>query len=192
MPSTRVEPPTDADRPDGPAPTPDAELTPADLAGLIRLPASVPDDDERCGPQDVELSLIGLDAAAGHRYAQLVATNSGTRDCQLTGWPGVGFRGGWGTAFPVVAEQVRSQIERVGVPPADPGVAVGLPPGGRAAAELEWTGALAGNREERMSLIAVQFGAGGPVAGLAVAPGIQVDLGAESTVRIGPWGAAEF
>lgn len=190
LPSTRLEPPLDADRPDGPAPTPDQALTAADLTGLVRRPASDPVDDQRCTPADVRLSLTGLAAAAGHRYAQLVATNAGDRTCQLRGWPGVGFRGAWGTAFPVIAEQVGPSIERVGVPPADPGVAVSLAPGGRAAAELEWTGALAGNRQERMSLIAVQFGAGGPAAALPVPAGNQIDLGAETTVRIGPWGAS--
>lgn len=190
LPSTRMEPPLDADRPDGPAPTPDDALTTVDLTGLVRQAASDPVDDQRCTPVDVRLSLTGMDAAAGHRYAQLVATNVGDRTCALRGWPGLGFRGAWGTAFPVVAEQVRPSVERVGVPAADPSTAVTLAPGGGAAAELEWTGALAGRREERMSLIAVQFGAGGDAAALPVAAGNQIDLGAETTVRIGPWGAA--
>lgn len=190
LPSTRIEPPPDADRPDGPAPVPDRDLTAADLTGLIRQPASDPVDDRRCTPADVRLSLSGLDAAAGHRYAQLVAAAAGDRTCELRGWPGLGFRGAWGTAFPVIAEQVRPTIGRVGVPVADPGVAVSLPPGGRAVADLEWTGALAGNRQERTSLIAVQFADGGAAAALPVPAGSQIDLGAETTVRIGPWGAA--
>lgn len=63
-----------------------------------------------------------------------------------------------------------------------------LEPGGGAAAEFEWTGARAGVQEESVSLIAVQFAADGPVAGMAVRPADNVDLGADTTVRIGAWG----
>ncbi len=188
FPTTRVEPPTDADRPDGPTPTPDDELTVADLAGLVRLEASAPAAADRCAPQDVRLSLTGIDAAAGHRYARLIAANTSDRTCTLVGWPGLGFRGEWGAAFPVVAERSEVQVERVGVPPASPDVA--LDPGDRAAAEFEWTGALAGARDEPVSLIAVQFAADGPAAGLAVLPEGHVDLGPDTTVRIGAWGPA--
>lgn len=129
----------------------------------------------------------GLDAAAGHRYAQLIVTNLSDHACNVVGWPGLGFRGEWGTGFPVVAERTVNQVERVGVPAADPDVDVVLAPGGRAAAELEWTGALAGARDEKTSLIAVQFSVGGAAAGLAVSPA-RVDLGADTTVRVGAWG----
>lgn len=128
FPTTRVEPPTDADRPDGPTPTPDGELTPADLTGLIRLEASAPTGTDGCGPQDIVLSLTGFDAAAGHRYARLIATNGSDRPCSLIGWPGLGFRGEWGTAFPVVAERNAAPAERIGVPAASPDFAVVLNP----------------------------------------------------------------
>lgn len=190
IPTTRVEPPTDADRPDGPTPTPDGELGPADLAGLVRLEASAPAAADRCGPADVELSLADFDAAAGHRYARLIALNIADRPCGLIGWPGLGFRGEWGTVFPVVAERNPAQVERVGAPAAKPDSAVALQPGDRAAAEFEWTGARAGARDEKVSLIAVQFAAGGPAAVLTVRPQDHVDLGADTTVRIGAWGPA--
>lgn len=187
FPSTRVEPPTDADRPDGPPPTPDAELTSAELAALIRIGASAPPVAGRYSPDELRLSIGGIDAAAGHRYSQVVATNSGRTPCTLIGWPGLGFRGIWGTTFPVVAERTTGPSDRVDQIPADPTRPVALAAGGRAGADLEWTGALAGNRQERVSLIAVQLVAGGPAVKLPVPTANQLDLGAETTVRVGRW-----
>jgi hypothetical protein len=129
-----------ADRPDGPPSTADGRLTAADLAALIRLPASAPKGDDSCTPDDLRLSLTDADHAAGHRYARLIATNTSQHTCSLVGFPGLGFRGGWGTAFP---------------------------------------------------LVAVQFVAGGPVGPLIVNSSDHVDLGQDTTVRIGPWGPAE-
>lgn len=120
FPTTRAEPPTDADRPDGPPATPDAELTAAELAALIRITSSAPPVAGRCSVGQLRLSLGIVDAAAGHRYSQVVATNSGRQSCTLTGWPGLGLRGSWGTAFPVIAARTTSQIDLVDEIPADP------------------------------------------------------------------------
>ena len=190
VPTTRVEPPADADRPDGPSPTPDVELTVDDLLGLIRTPATGRSTAGSCTPDDMRLSLTEPDAAAGHRYAQLTATNISGRTCELVGWPGVGLRGAWGTPLPVVAEHSTMQVDRVGVPPADSDTAVALAVGGRAVAEFEWTGALAGTRDEHVSLIAVQLAADAAPAGLLVDPTDHVYIGPDTTVRVGPWGPA--
>lgn len=190
VPTTRVEPPADADRPDGPSPTPDGELTPDDLMGLIRTPATGRSTAGSCTPDDVRLSLTEPDAAAGHRYAQLTATNISGATCELVGWPGIGVRGEWGTPLPVVAEHSTIQVDRVGVPPADSDTAVALAVGGSAVAEFEWTGALAGTRDEHVSLIAVQLAADAAPAVLIVDPIGHVDIGPDTTVRVGPWGPA--
>lgn len=187
FPSTRVEPPTDADRPDGPDPTPDSALTTADLTALIRIDASDPPATGRCTPGELRLTLESIEAAAGHRYALLTATNTGRRSCSLLGWPGLGFRGGWGTAFPLVAERSTTRPDRAGDRPADPSQPAVLEPQGSARAEFEWTGALAGAREEQVSLIAVRLVADGPVATLEFPADDRLDLGTGTTVRIGRW-----
>lgn len=190
VPTTRVEPPSDADRPDGPSPTPDSELTVGDLEGLIRNPASSVSSGESCTSHEVRLSLSAADAAAGHRYAQLTATNFADRTCELVGWPGLGLRGAWGTALPIVAERSTIATDRVGVPVADPETPVTLASGGAAVAEFEWTGALAGTRDEHVSLIAVQLATDTAPAAFLVDPADHVDIGPETTVRVGPWGPA--
>jgi uncharacterized protein DUF4232 len=186
FPSTPVEPPTDIDRPDGRSPTPDDELTAAELDALVRLEASAAAAPGRCSPGDVRLALSGIDAALGHRYSRIVATNVTHQSCTLVGWPGLGFRGGWGSAFPMIAERSTPRVGQANPQSADASRPVTLAPGGRAAAELEWTGALAGAQQEHVSLIAVQLSAAGPAAALPVAAD-HVDIGEDTTVRISWW-----
>ncbi len=81
-------------------------------------------------------------------------------------------------------------LDRVGVPQADADIAVTLTASGSAAAELEWTGALAGAYDEPVSLIVVQFTIDTTPAVLFVDAADHVNLGPESTVRIRPWGSA--
>jgi hypothetical protein len=190
IPSSPVAPPSDADRPDGPSPTPDDKLTVNDLRALVRTPASAGSTVDSCSADEVSLALSGIDAAAGHRYAQLIATNTSSGICTLSGWPGLGLRGAWGSSFPIVVDRSSMQVDRVGLPGADPATAVTLASGGRAAAEFEWTGALAGTRDEPVSLIAVQLSADGDPAAFVVEQADRVDLGPETTVRVGPWGPA--
>ncbi|MET3805860.1 hypothetical protein ABIB25_002868 [Nakamurella sp. UYEF19] len=190
VPSTRVEPPSGADRPDGAAPTPDRKLSADELKALIGTPASAGAATDRCSARDVSVALSGSEAAAGHRYAQLIAANTSGRTCTLVGWPGLGLRGAWGTAFATVVERSTIGVDRIGVPPADAATAVTMAPGGRAAAEFEWTGALAGVRDEPVSLIAVQFTVDGDPAVALLDPDERVDIGPETTVRVGPWGQA--
>lgn len=187
VPQTRVDPPPGADRPDGPPSTPDRELTENDLAGLITAPASAASTADSCTTSDTRLSLTEADAALGHRYARLIAENTSDRICVLIGWPGLGLRGVWGTAFAIVAERSTIQVDWVGVPPAEVNTAVTLPAGGRAAADFEWTGALGGNREEHVSLIAVQLATGESPAALIVRADGHVDIGPDTTVRVGTW-----
>lgn len=186
-PSTRVEPPPGADRPEGPTPTPDDELTKRDLEGLINIPASAASTGNNCTSGQVRLSLAGSDAALGHRYARLIAENTSDRTCELIGWPGLGLRGEWGTAFATVAERSTIPVDLEGVPPAEVNTAVTIPAGGRAAVDFEWTGALGGNRDEHVSLIAVQLAADESPGVLIVDAGDHVDIGPDTTVRVGTW-----
>lgn len=187
FPTTRVEPPTGADRPDSPAATPDDELTAAELAALVRLDASAEAAAERCAPDDVHLSLRGFDGAAGHRYAQILATNVSGQRCTLLGWPGMGFRGEWGTAFPLVAEHDETPSDRGGAVPHDAAEPIALGPDGGATADLEWTGARAGATEEKVSLMVVQLVHDGAVASLLVPAADHVDIGEATTVRVRKW-----
>lgn len=190
FPTTRVKPPTGANRPDSPAATPDDELTAAELAALVRLDASAEPAAGRCAPDDVHLGLRGFDGAAGHRYAQILATNVSGQPCTLLGWPGMGFRGQWGTAFPLVAERDETPSDRAGAVPHDPAEPVTLGPDGSAAADLEWTGARAGATEEKVSLFAVQLVDGGPVASLLIPAADHVDIGETTSVRVRQWAPA--
>lgn len=146
FPSTRVPPPTDADRPDGPPPTPDDRLPTSALQALLRTAAS---GKGTCSAAQLRLRLGGIDAALGHRYTTIRATNSSSTACTLVGYPGLGFRGEWGTAFPVAAE--RSSIELTGIGDEKPNQAVRLAPGQTAVAPLGWTGSLAGAYDEKAS-----------------------------------------
>lgn len=190
FPSTRVDPPSGAPRPDGPAATPDNELTAAELSGLVRLPASEPAAAGSCTPDDLDLRLVGFDAAAGHRYSQIRATNIAAEECTLRGWPGLGFRGANGTAFALVAEHNATASDRVNAVPHDPAEPVVLKPGGASTADIEWTGALAGAYDEHVSLIALQLATDGPAGSIIIPEDEPVDIGEGTTVRIRRWAPA--
>jgi len=90
-----------ATAPDGPvigtssAPTSTAEPAtteaPAPVAGTGGGGGGNPD---RCTTAELTGSLADGDAAAGSRFATLVLTNTGTRTCELTGFPGVSYVAG--------------------------------------------------------------------------------------------------
>lgn len=172
---------------DGPAPTPAADLTPSQLREMLRLPATGPATATTC--TDVDVHVTELDVAMGHRFGTLVVENAGATDCELQGYPGLGARGAWGSTFVLALEQRD---------PLDPGSSVQplvpLPPGGRAVANLEWTGALGGAESERAALLVVQLAVGTVPVTVALDPdGVRgdrdviVDLGTETTVRVGPF-----
>ena len=49
---------------------------------------------DRCTTAELTGSLTDGDAGAGSRFATLVLTNTGTRTCELTGFPGVSYVAG--------------------------------------------------------------------------------------------------
>jgi len=171
--------------PDGPAPTPDAELPDAALTALLRTRGSSTAGAESCGPADVAARLSGVDAALGHRYTSLVVRNTSSRTCVVEGVPGVGTRGDRGHRLMLTVERGTSASGSTGP--------VRLRPGGEAQALVEWTGDLAGHDAERASLFVVQLASGQvPVrlpARIADAPAGEsvVDVGMFTTVRLGPF-----
>lgn len=190
LPTARVEMPRGANRPEGAPATPDAELTGEQVDALLMSAASVPSTDSSCTAADLRLSLDSPDAAAGHHFGRLLATNISGRSCEVQGWPGMGIRGEWGTPFTIVVGQNQPDPNPIGVAPADPEVPVVIGAGGHAAATLEWTGSLGGAYDEHASLLVVQFADGQHAATLPLTAENHVDIGPETTVRIAPWGHA--
>jgi hypothetical protein len=172
-------PPGYDEPPDGEI-VPDSALTPAEVTALLRLPATDPSTADTCTPADLSASIDGFDAAAGHRYARLLLTNTSDRTCTLSGYPGVGARGEWGNRFELTAEQ-RDPLD--GAAPQQ----VTLQPGAAASANLEWTGELAGAESEKASLLAVQLAQGQDAFGVPVGDEDLVDIGILTTVRVGPF-----
>lgn len=180
------------DQPPDTAVTPDPELTDADLLELLRIPATAPADAETCTPADLTLALGAGDAAMGHRYSAIVATNDSDRPCTLRGYPGIGARGEWGSQFLLVASQEGLTGQDDPALAADP-PPVTILPGETAIAPLEWTGELAGAESEWASILVVQAAAGQtPVAVpavLAEPTSGPVDIGMQTTVRVAWWRA---
>jgi hypothetical protein len=169
--------------PDGPAPTPDANLPDAALTALLRTRGSSTDGAESCGPAEVTARLSGVDAALGHRYTSLVVANTSSRACVVQGVPGIGARGNEGRRLTLTVERSASVSGATGP--------VRLVPGGEAQALVEWTGDLAGHDAERASIFVVQLASGQvPVrlpARITDVPAGEsdVDVGMFTTIRLG-------
>ncbi|NNG34277.1 DUF4232 domain-containing protein [Nakamurella aerolata] len=185
FPTTRVPPPTDIDRPDGPPPTPDARLGPAALRELLRTKAN---GSGTCSAEGLRVQSGDVDAALGHRYTTIRATNISQQSCTLAGYPGLGFRGEWGTPFGVVAE--RREIPLTGLGNEQPDQQLRLEPGEVAVAALEWTGSLAGAYDEKASLLVLQATRGGQPIGVSLVAD-KPDLGAGTSVYIDSWKSAQ-
>lgn len=82
--------------PDGPVTGPSPTSAPPVPAAPTTTPSTgaAPVTGERvgrCTTAELTGSLAGGDAGAGSRFATLVLTNTGTRTCELTGFPGVSY-----------------------------------------------------------------------------------------------------
>lgn len=177
-------PPGWDERPDGASPTPDAALDDAALTALLRTRSSVRAGERHCRPGQVRIALESFDAAAGHRYSRLVVRNRSQRTCVVEGVPGVGARGAWGRTF--VPEVRAGDGIQGGVRPS----VVELAPGGQAAADLEWTGELAGAESEKASLLVVQLAGGQvpvPVPAKVVGQPGPLDIGMFTTLDVSPF-----
>lgn len=184
------EVPAGVDEPDDRPVTPFARLTDAERRALVRLPASESGTPGACGPDDVRAELRFEDAAAGHRFGTITLTGAADEPCRLQGYPGLGARGAWGHPFTPQVEQV----------PFGPGfqhgdetlVATDLPlgPGRTAVVRLEWTGALGGAQSEPLGDLVLQLQADQPPLRVSDPDRAASDVGAFSTLRVGPFSLA--
>lgn len=170
--------------PDGAPPAPAQELSDDALLRLLRTRASAAAGPRTCDPEAVEASLVGFDAALGHRYTSLRVRNISDDACELEGVPGIGARGAWGSAFKLTVQPAPASSAHRGP--------VTLDPGQQAVALVEWTGMLAGAEDERAATLVVQLAQGEvpvPVpARLQGAPsGEPLDVGMMTTLRVSPF-----
>lgn len=157
---------------------------------LVRLPASESGTTGACGPDDVTAELRFDDAATGHRYGTITLTGTADEPCRLRGYPGLGARGAWGHRFTPQVAQV----------PFGPGFQLGdealvasdlpLGPGRTAVVRLEWTGALGGAESEPLGDLVLQLQADQAPLRVAGADDDASDIGAFSTLRVGPFSLA--
>ncbi|GEK80000.1 DUF4232 domain-containing protein [Agrococcus baldri] len=174
---------------------PDEALGAEELTELLRVPATAAVRPDSCAADAVEAELWGYDVAAGSRFSTLRVTNVSDAPCTVAGYPGIGARGEWGSAFLILAEQ--DPID------SGDGSPVTLAPGAAASAPIRWTGALAGAHDEWISLLVVQLAQGQEP--LRVAPTISaesmvggdsgapheatMDVGMLTDVRVGSFSA---
>lgn len=173
----------------------DSSLSSDELTELLRVPATAAVQPDTCAADALEARLWGYDVAAGSRFSTLRVTNASDASCAVAGYPGVGARGEWGSAFLLLAEQR----------PIDSGdeTPVTLAPGDAANAPISWTGALAGAHDERISLLVVQLAQGQeplrvePIIGAETMVGgdsgppheAELDVGMQTSVRVGSFSA---
>lgn len=151
--------------------------------GVLRLRATQRATTRSCAPQDVVVTLTPVEPALGHRYARVVLRNVTDSACVVEGFPGIGGRGESGDPLEFAAEQRQRTGERTSAE------VVSVPPAGEAYANVEWTGNLAGAETERITALALQVAGGQPPVVARTAE--SLDIGNGTTVRIGPWEAAE-
>jgi hypothetical protein len=109
------------------APAPSAQPVAGPVGGVER-PADVPSGEPRCAPAQLEGRVVTGGAAAGHRRATLVVTNTSSHTCTLYGYGGAALYTASGVPIP-------TRLERV--PEPGPSL-VRLLPGGSAGKELRW------------------------------------------------------
>lgn len=183
------------DSPPDSSATPDAALSAAERTALLRVPATAAPRPETCQPDAAEVELWGYDVAAGSRYSSIRVTNASDAACTVAGYPGIGARGEWGSAFLILAEQ--DAIDSGDDSP------VSLAPGATASAPIRWTGALAGAHDEWISLLVVQLAQGQEPIGVrpvvsaaamtdadgAAPHDAAMDVGMLTDVRVGSFSA---
>ncbi|MCR1783833.1 DUF4232 domain-containing protein [Nocardioides carbamazepini] len=176
-------PPGYDESPDGSLPPADDELDGAALTAVLRTRSSVRADGH-CAPDQVAVTLEGLDSSLGHRYSRIVVRNSSKETCVVEGVPGIGVRGRWGSTF--VPEVEHSDRSINGDPVSS--ASIRLAPGERAASDLEWTGDLAGAEAEPASLVVVQLASGQLPAAVPARVGTEIlDIGQFTTIRLTPF-----
>ncbi len=176
-----------------------ADLTADELTELLRITSSTRPHASLCTAEDLELTVSYFDAALGHRYGKLTATNTSTQACSVQGFPGFGARGEWGHKFLLVAEQA-DPIEYTTDQPR-----IRLEPGDSAYSNMEWTGSLGGAESEPIDLFLVQLANDQTPAVIHVTSpysennpternadgspltNASIDISMDTTVRMGPF-----
>lgn len=188
------DPPPGWDEPlDGDVPA-DADLDDDALLELLRTPAQAASSSEHCEPTEVAARLEGFDMWLGHRATWLTVRNTSDRTCVVEGVPGVGARGERGHGFALTVGSAATGTEEFGP--------VTLAVGAEAQAMVEWTGALAGAEDERVSMLVFQLASDQAPIGVAATieddPDLErgeredteayvPDLGMFSTVKVTPF-----
>jgi hypothetical protein len=128
-----------------PAPVPPVTSTPTTQSAPTSQPGAaqptrteVPSDDgaaagpQRCTTGELSASLGGGDAGAGSVFRALIFTNTGSRTCELRGFPGVSY----------VAGDDGHQVGQAAAMSGERGAQVPIAPGATAVAQLRMANAL--------------------------------------------------
>ena len=149
----------------GPAATPDVAAP--DVAAADGVPA--------CTGAELDVEVLGADAALGSRFLFLGATHTGEQPCVVQGFPGLAFTRASGTPTPDL-----TQLPDRGTPPV-----VVLAPGAWVQSEVRW-GAMSTTQDPDVAVgVTVQPVPGGPAVDLALP--MDLDVLAGATVKVRPW-----
>ncbi|MBF0689696.1 MAG: DUF4232 domain-containing protein [Cellulomonas sp.] len=152
----------------------------AAVEGLVGGPPPAPhvpaaDGVPACTGAELDVAVLGTDAAAGSRFLFLGATHAGVQPCVLQGVPGLAFTRASGTPTPDL-----TQLPDRGTAPV-----VVLAPGASVRSEVRW-GAMSTTQDPDVAVaVTVQPVPGGPAVDLALP--MDLDVLAGATVKVRPW-----
>lgn len=134
-----------------------ASMTVADAAVPAEVPAALPWPDDLaappCAAEDLDVALVGGDAATGHRVHVIGATNTASGRCALEGYPALTWSSRDGTELDVRTLPGSSWMA------ADAGPSrVVVPPGARVTSSVGWDAASTAGRSDvaaRVDVVAV-------------------------------------
>ncbi|MGY1824694.1 DUF4232 domain-containing protein [Geodermatophilus sp. SYSU D00079] len=166
--------------PPAPAPSP-----PPPLPAPVTTPPPPPvAADLRCTPEDLDLTVVGFDAALGARAASVQAHNTGDVACWVEGVPVVTLLQG--------GRPLSLTVEPGNGPTGGPAVAqrVGLVPGGTASALLTWRTYAGWADAETPQSVTVALDPASPAVEAGIVggpPGAPFDLADGGAWGIAPW-----
>ncbi|MCC2315515.1 DUF4232 domain-containing protein [Cellulomonas xiejunii] len=170
--SFRVESPAAAIEGTVGGPAPASDVAAPDGAAADGVPA---DGVPACTGAELDVQVLGTDAALGSRFLFLAATHTGEQPCVVQGFPGLAFTRASGTWTPDL-----TQLPDRATPPV-----VVLAPGSSVQSEVRW-GAMSTAQDPDVAVaVTVQPVPGGPTVELALPTDLDVLAGA--TVKVRPW-----
>ncbi|MBD7919785.1 DUF4232 domain-containing protein [Cellulomonas sp. Sa3CUA2] len=150
-------------------------------AGTPAAPGADVDGAPRCTGAELDVQVLGSDAALGSRFLFLRATHVGQVRCVVQGLPELAFTRASGTPTPGL-----TQLPDLVAPDAPPSVV--LAPGESVDAQVRWA-AMSTSQDPDVAVgVAVRAVPGGPVVDLPLPDALDVLAGA--TVKVGPWQGA--